>query len=124
MHVEFLEELIPGEIIDGIVPALMRNLLGKKIAENYLGIPSAGWARWLVYILKIVLNIRAGFIGVSYNLDRFITKDAIFLMESLQKYWAKTDDSIPFQIPAGLDNPKTQRAGKALFSKLQSLSSN
>jgi hypothetical protein len=123
VHVEFLEELIPGGIIDGIVPALMRNLLGKKIAENYLGIPSAGWAKRLVYILKLVLNIRAGFIGVSYNLDRFITKDAIFLMKSLQKYWAKTDDSVPFQIPAALDNPKTQQAGKALLSKLQRPSS-
>jgi hypothetical protein len=51
--VEVLERLIPGTALDGLVPSLMRHLLGAPLADM-LGVPASDWTRHLIRPLQLL----------------------------------------------------------------------
>lgn len=51
--VEVLERIIPGTALDGLVPSLMRHLLGAELAD-LLAVPQADWTRHLIRPLQVL----------------------------------------------------------------------
>jgi hypothetical protein len=100
-HLEFLDGLIPGEFLDRGNGALLRYLIGRRIAVGCFGLPAPGRMEAFLHVLR-------GFLGLEklgYLLFPGLAKESrrlsIRLMEALQRYWYD-GHSKPFQIPSAL----------------------
>lgn len=100
-HLNFLEELIPGELFDGIAVSLMRYLMGKEISQGLLGMPQPGWTSILINFLRGVFGLKELLIDSSRTLAEIAEKDSILFMEGLARYWMQNDRT-PFRIPPSL----------------------
>jgi len=100
-HLHFLEGLVPGHIFDGVVVALMRYLMGRKITEHDLGFPKPGFFSWLICVLRGVFGFKESLIDCSRTIKQIAEHDSILFMEGLANHWMR-NDSKPFQIPASL----------------------
>jgi hypothetical protein len=109
-HVDFLEKMIPGKIVDGVVPAMMRYLMGNRVAVNILGVKSQGWWLWLIDIIRIVFRLGENFMDSSAFVKKFMASQSHEMMEALQKYWSSVDSGVPFRVPESLTKRNLGRA--------------
>jgi hypothetical protein len=100
-HLEFLDGLIPGEFLDRGNGALLRYLIGRRIAVGCFDMPSPGRLEAFRHLLR-------GFFGLEKlgyllfpGLAREARRMSIGLMEALQRYWSD-GHSRPFQVPSAL----------------------
>lgn len=100
-HLAFLEELMPGKILDGLPPTLMYYLMGRKLACRQLGLPGPGWTYFLVLILRRLIRLEGRIFLSSATLRRIASEAGRQLMESLYRTWNRGDGS-PFRIPESL----------------------
>jgi hypothetical protein len=100
-HLAFLEELMPGEILDGFPPTLMYFLMGRKLACRQLGLPGPGWTYFLILILRRLIRLEGRIFMRSATLNRLASEAGKELMESLYRTWNRGDGS-PFRIPDSL----------------------
>lgn len=100
-HLAFLEELMPGELLDGFPPTLMYFLMGRKLALRQLGLPGPGWTYFLVLILRRLIFLEGRIFLRSATLGRLASEGGKVLMESLYRSWNRGDGS-PFRIPDSL----------------------
>ncbi|KPC55060.1 oxygenase MpaB family protein [Amantichitinum ursilacus] len=96
-HVAFLQENLPHEM-RGLVPDLMVQLLGRKVAAM-LGLRASVWWDWLIDLARIVFRIKSRLADSSHTVESFMGAYGQRLMEALQKYWAGPNAGRPFQIP-------------------------
>lgn len=101
-HVDFLEKMVPGTVIDGVVPAMMRYLMGNRIAVNILGVKKQGWWLWLIDIIRVVFRLGEDFMDSSGFVKKFMSTQSQEMMEALQKYWSSADNGAPFRVPESL----------------------
>jgi hypothetical protein len=97
-HLRFLEELMPGDLLDGFPPTLMYFLMGRKLARRQLGLPGPGWTILLILILRRLIFLEGRIIMRSAALGRLASEAGKELMESLYRSWNRGDGS-PFRIP-------------------------
>jgi hypothetical protein len=100
-HLAFLEELMPGKLLDGLPPTLMYYLMGRKLACRQLGLPGPGWTYFLVLILRRLIRLEGRIFLSSATLRRIASEAGRQLMESLYRTWNRGDGS-PFRIPESL----------------------
>ncbi len=99
-HVKFLEQLLPGGLLDRGIPVLVRYLMGHRIS-NLLDVPQASPPLTFVFFLRDLLKLeRVGF-WLFPALSRAGRDISIKLMEGLQRYW-NDGHSQPFHIPNGV----------------------
>ena len=101
-HIAFLEEMVPGKALDGIVMPLMRFLIGPKISRN-LGLPRPGLWIILINMMRAVFGLVSIFKESSEMIQDIASSAYTELMENLQKYWESGTHGKPFQIPEGVD---------------------
>ncbi len=100
-HLQFLDELIPGDFLDGLNISMLKFMMGKVIAEDYLGLPKPGWTRILLIFIKGILGLKDELADHSKILGNLSLRDGKKLLDALDEYWNK-DKSVPFQIPHSL----------------------
>lgn len=111
-HVSFLDDLVPGQALDGINLALSRWLMGPYVANTCLALPKPPWwTRFLVW-LRPLLGLADRFSESSRPVERLVEEIHLHLMESLQSWWAD-GRSLPFRIPTrigphGTNDPSTE----------------
>lgn len=101
-HLAFLNELLPGKALDGTNPALMRFLMGRRLAVRCLGLPSGGWHIALVYVLRAWFGFAEVFWQTKGPLSVFLSRLHLEMMEALQRYWQGADPG-GFRLPEHLD---------------------
>jgi len=97
----FLEELVPGKLMDDFAPTLMYYLMGRKLARKQLGLPRPGWTYFLVLLLRRLIRLEGRIFLSSAALRRMASEAGRQLMESLYRNWNRGDGS-PFRIPDSL----------------------
>lgn len=100
-HLAFLEELLPGHLLDGFPPTLMYFLMGRKLARRQLDLPGPGWTYFLILILRRLIFLEGRIFMRSATLGRLASEAGRELMESLYRSWNRGDGS-PFRIPDSL----------------------
>jgi len=100
-HLAFLEELMPGKLLDGFPPTLMYYLMGRKLAGQQLGLPGPGWTYFLILLLRRLIRLEGRIFLSSATLRRIASEAGRQLMESLYRNWNGGDGS-PFRIPDSL----------------------
>jgi hypothetical protein len=100
-HLAFLEDLLPGDLLDGFPPTLMYFLMGRKLARRQLGLPGPGWTYFLILILRRLLFMEGRIFLRSATLGRLASEAGKRLMESLYRSWNRGDGS-PFRMPDSL----------------------
>jgi hypothetical protein len=100
-HLAFLEELMPGRLLDGFPPTLMYFLMGRKLAMRQLGLPGPGWTYFLILLLRRLIRLEGRIFLSSATLRRLASEAGRELMESLYRTWNRGDGS-PFRIPDSL----------------------
>lgn len=100
-HLEFVKEMLPGHIADGLVESLMRYLMGKKIACGILGLPKASWTDFFIGWMRAILFMERLWIFKGRGMNALIRTISEDLMESLQAYWSDGGPP-PFRIPTSV----------------------
>lgn len=100
-HVEFLKKVIPGHLVDGMAVSLMRYLMGRKMTEEYLGMPHPGWTYVLISFVRCLLGLEEILLNSTRTIEEIVEHDSILFMEGLDKLWMK-GDTTPFRIPPSL----------------------
>ncbi len=100
-HVNFLKKVIPGHLVDGMAVSLMRYLMGRKMTEQYLGLPHPGLSYVLIVFIRGLFGLEEILIGSTRTLAQIIEHDSILFMEGLDRHWM-AGDSTPFRIPPSL----------------------
>ncbi|MFC1750130.1 oxygenase MpaB family protein [Pseudomonadota bacterium] len=100
-HVDFLKKVIPGHLVDGMAVSLMRYLMGRKMTEQYLGLPHPGWTYVLITFVRGLLGLEEILLNSTRTLAEIIEHDSILFMEGLDKLWME-GDTTPFRIPPSL----------------------
>lgn len=101
-HLAFLDEMIPAKALDGINAALMRYLMGDRIAVTCLGLAPASWWETMIRFLRGLLGMADWFSPARAGWNRLIADINLRLMDELQKYWAGKDNK-PFRLPTQLE---------------------
>jgi hypothetical protein len=97
-HLAFLEELLPGELLDGFPPTLMYFLMGRQVACRQLGLPGPGWTYFLILVLRRLIRLEGRIFLRAGTLEKLASEAGKALMESLYESWNRGDGS-PFRIP-------------------------
>jgi len=100
-HLDFLKQVIPGELVDGIAVSLMRYLMGRKMTEQILGLPKPGWTSLLIGAVRDVFGLGEMLLDSSRTLAQIIEEDSIEFMNGLERHWMRGDIT-PFRIPDSL----------------------
>ena len=101
-HMQFLEDyLVPGTLLDPLVPAMLRFLMGKQMAVEYLGVPKAGLWTLIVLFLRQFLGLGIR-LHESTHSNAELVAEGQAIMEALQHYWQGPDLAPPFRIPEQL----------------------
>lgn len=100
-HLAFLEELMPGKLLEGFPPTLMYYLMGRRLACGLLGLPGPGWTYFLVLFLRRLLRLEGRIFLRSAALRRIASEAGRQMMESLYRNWNRGDGA-PFRIPDSL----------------------
>jgi hypothetical protein len=100
-HLAFLEELLPGDLLDGFPPTLMYFLMGRQVARRQLGLPAPGWTYFLILILRRLIRMEGRIFLRSRTLRSLASEAGRILMESLYRTWNRGDGS-PFRIPESM----------------------
>jgi ER-bound oxygenase mpaB/B'/Rubber oxygenase, catalytic domain len=100
-HQAFLDELLPGILLEEGVPTLLRFLMGRKISNQILCLPKASKPFALLHLLTDLLKLQSWGLRLFPGLAKAARHVSIRLMESLQAY-LKVGHSKPFRIPAGM----------------------
>ena len=100
-HLQFLKQILPGELFEGIAVSLMRYLMGRTIAEKDLGLPKPGWSYLLINLLRSIFGLKEILMDSSHTLQEIVEQESIHFMDGLTQHWMH-DDSTPFRIPPAL----------------------
>lgn len=107
-----LERLIPGTALDGLVPSLMRHLLGQQLADM-LAVPQADWTRHLIRPLQLLSEVADEVDEQSAATARLADWLGRKLMEGL--VWsARGSKRVQFRIPTELREAWHVQGGQEL----------
>lgn len=117
-HIQFMRDLAKGDpLLESAMgdadAALLRYLMGYRIAVRMLGAPRPGiW--WLaVSLVRKLFGLAEIIVGMDRPLQLWLNDHAAALLEKLQEFWDHLDQSRPFHIPskaeaeAGIGMPRT-----------------
>jgi hypothetical protein len=100
-HLEFLDGLAPGKILDKGNPSLVRYLIGRRICKACFDLPPATGLELFLHAVRSILGLeKLGYL-LFPGLARAARRVSVDLMEALQRYWSD-GHSKPFRIPTGL----------------------
>lgn len=98
-HVEFLKKVVPGDLMDNIVPTLMTYLLGFRYA-HWLKVGRVGWTVIFISLFKWIFSIKEKFTHASGTTEALYARWSLKLMQNLEKEWMEgTGNAPPFRIP-------------------------
>lgn len=83
--------------------ALLRYLMGYKIAVKMLGVPRPGVWGWMVVITRLIFGLTEKIVDMDKSLQTWLEQHSDKLLELLQKFWDQQDSSRPFQMPSKED---------------------
>lgn len=106
-HMDFLREyLVPGTLFDGIVPAMLRFLMGRQLAVDFLGVPRAGLWTLILLVFHDLFGV-AMRLRESVHTHAELVQSGSALVAALQKFWQGPDQSPPFRLPETLGRPRS-----------------
>jgi hypothetical protein len=97
---DFLEELIPGHWMDGIVASKIRFLVGDDVADM-LGVKKTNWTISLILLEKILLSIGHKYVDDSPRLSAIANHFGKTLFEAMEKL-IREDGRPDFHVPSTL----------------------
>ena len=104
-HIQFMRDLVKGDPIltaalgDGDA-ALMRYLMGYRIAVRMLGIPRPGIWGLVVTLVRDLFGMTEMIVDMDQPLQKWLQENAANLLETLQEFWDTLDGSRPFHLPS------------------------
>ena len=104
-HVDFMRDLVKDEPVlqrelAKSDDALLRYLLGYKIAVNMLGVKRPGIAGLIIIFLRDLLGLADVVVDLDKSLQQWLEDNAEAILRKLQQYWDSMDGSQPFHIPS------------------------
>ncbi|HLP40850.1 MAG TPA: oxygenase MpaB family protein, partial [Fibrobacteria bacterium] len=101
-HLAFLDNLVPGELLDPGNSALLRYLVGRRISVGCFDLPPAGRMEAFLHIVRGILGLeKLGYL-LFPGLAKLARRVSFGLMESLQAY-LNDGHTKPFRVPAALN---------------------
>ncbi len=79
--------------------ALMRYLIGSRIAAGMLGVPWPGWRGMWVLLVLWSFHFTERIVDNSRLVRRWMDRHGNALLIAMEQYWARHEDARPFHIP-------------------------
>ena len=107
-HIDFMRNIVKGdELLHRELAksddALLRYLLGYKVAVDMLGVKRPGIAGLIVIFMRDLLGLADVIVELDKSLQDWLTENAEGILKKLQEFWDHFDGSRPFHIPSTKD---------------------
>jgi hypothetical protein len=104
-HMAFMQQLagqdkVLADALTDMNAAMLRYLMGHRIAVKYLGVPKPGWWGALLPAVRGLFSLSEVIVDNVDPVDRWLDRYADKLLEALQRVWDGLDGSRPFAIPS------------------------
>ncbi len=107
-HIDFMRNIVKGDALlhrelAKSDDALLRYLLGYRIAVGMLGVKRPGIAGLTVIIMRDMFGLAEIIVEFDNPLQDWLTRNAEAILQKLQEFWDHFDGSRPFHIPSTKD---------------------
>lgn len=104
-HIDFMRNIVSGDALlhhelACTDEALLRFLLGRKIAMGMLGVKRPGIASVFVLIIRDLCGLAEIIVEVDKPLNEWMQQNAEAILAKLQQFWDHFDGTQPFHIPS------------------------
>ena len=107
-HIAFMRDIVKGDPelhreLAKSDEAILRYLLGHRIAVGMLAVPPAGITRVIVKFLRDLFGLADIVVDLDKPMQEWLENNAKAILEKLQEFWDSFEGSRPFAIPSEED---------------------
>jgi hypothetical protein len=107
-HIDFMRNIVSGDPLlhhelASTDEALLRYLLGHRVAVRMLGVKSPGLTGLVIVVIRDLCGMTEIIVDIDQPLQGWLEKNAAAILQKLQEFWDHFDGSRPFHIPSTKD---------------------
>ncbi|MBV8634486.1 MAG: DUF2236 domain-containing protein, partial [Burkholderiaceae bacterium] len=107
-HIDFMRNIVQGDAmlhreLARTDEALLRYLLGRRIATGMLGVKRPGLTGIVVIFLRDMFGMAEIIVDIDVPLDHWLENNAEAILKKLQEFWDHFDGTRPFHMPSTRD---------------------